>query len=95
MPGRFLRSVGQKVMPGGPILGCRMHEWHNELRKDDWGFAEKHPERVRKAAQRLLGNPDVHVRISAARAMKQLDAPGYRQFLKREPESWVREAVRE
>ena len=58
-------------------------------------FAKKHPERVRKAAQRLLDNPDAHVRISAARVMRQLDMPSYRRFLRREAESWVREAARE
>ena len=54
------------------------------------GFSKTQPERVRKAGISLLTNPDAHVRIEAARAIRSLDEPAFQSFLRRESEAWVR-----
>ena len=54
------------------------------------GFSKTQPERVRKASMSLLTNPDAHVRIEAARAIRNLDVRAFQSFLKRESEAWVR-----
>ena len=54
------------------------------------GFSKTQPERVRKAGISLLTNPDAHVRIEAARAIRSLDEPVFESFLKGESKSWVR-----
>ena len=63
------------------------------------GFSESHPKRVSDTAQKLLQDPNPHVRISAARTLKALDTPkatsAYRVHLNKESEDWVRQAIRE
>ena len=54
------------------------------------GFSKTQPERVRKVGISLLTNPDSHVRIEAARAIRSLDEPAFQSFLRRESEAWVR-----
>ena len=54
------------------------------------GFSNTQPERVKKTAQRLLQNSDAHVRIESARAMRSLDEPSFRSFLRTESKVWVR-----
>ena len=58
-------------------------------------FSSSQPDRVQSAAQNLLESSDPHLRIEAAREMRQLDMPAFKNFLDREPEAWVRQAVRE
>ena len=58
------------------------------------GFSKTQPERVRKAGISLLTNPDAHVRIEAARAIRSLDEPAFQSFLSRENEAWVRMEAR-
>ena len=55
------------------------------------------PERnkVRKVAEHLMESPEAQLRIAAAREMRKIDPPAYRQFLQKESKAWVREAARE
>ena len=43
----------------------------------------------------LMESPEAQLRIAAAREMRKIDPPAYRQFLQRESKAWVREAARE
>jgi hypothetical protein len=54
------------------------------------GFYKTQPQRVKRLAARLLKHPNAHVRISAARFMRSVDAPRFKRFLKSESDSWVR-----
>ena len=54
------------------------------------GFSKTEPERVKKLAERLLHHRNAQVRISAARAVRSLDAARFESFLKAEKDSWVR-----
>jgi len=54
------------------------------------GFSKTEPERVEKLAKRLLQHRNAQVRISAARAVRSLDAPSFESFIKSEKDSWVR-----
>ena len=54
------------------------------------GFSKTEPERVKKLAERLLQHRDAQVRISAARAVRSLDAPSFETFINSEKDSWVR-----
>ena len=54
------------------------------------GFSKTEPDRVKKLAERLLQHRNAQVRISAARAVRSLDAPSFESFLKAEKDSWVR-----
>ena len=54
------------------------------------GFSKTEPERVKKLAERLLLHRNAQVRISAARAVRSLDAARFDSFLKAEKDSWVR-----
>jgi len=54
------------------------------------GFSKTEPERVKKMAKRLLQHRNAQVRISAARAVRILDAPSFESFIKSEKDSWVR-----
>ena len=54
------------------------------------GFSKTEPERVKKMAKRLLQHRNAQVRISAARAVRSLDAPSFEIFIKSEKDSWVR-----
>ena len=54
------------------------------------GFSKTEPERVKKLAERLLQHRNAQVRISAARAIRSLDAPLFDHFIKSEKDSWVR-----
>ena len=54
------------------------------------GFSKTEPERVKKLAERLLLHRNTQVRISAARAVRSLDAARFESFLKAEKDSWVR-----
>ena len=58
------------------------------------GFSKTQPERVRIAGMSLLTNPDAHVRIEAARAIRSLDEPAFQSFLSTESEPWVRMEAR-
>ena len=53
-------------------------------------FSKTEPERVKKLAKRLLQHRNAQVRISAARAVRILDAPSFESFIKSEKDSWVR-----
>ena len=57
------------------------------------GFSKTEPERVKKLAERLLHHRNAQVRISAARAVRSLDAARFESFLKAEKDSWVRKAA--
>jgi len=61
------------------------------------GFSNSQPERVQQAAQKLLGNSNPYVRISAVRALRQLDTSNsgsaYRNYLNTEKEAWIRQAI--
>ena len=59
------------------------------------GFSKTEPERVIKIAERLLQHSNVQVRISAARAVRSLDAPLFESFIKSEKNSWVRKKTLE
>ena len=59
------------------------------------GFRKTEPERVKKLAERLLKHGNAQVRISAARAVRSLDAPLFESFIKSEKDSWVREKTLE
>lgn len=54
------------------------------------GFSKTEPDRVKKLAERLLKHRNAQVRISAARAVRSLDAVRFESFLKAEKDSWVR-----
>ncbi len=54
------------------------------------GFSKTEPERVKKLAERLLLHRNAQIRISAARAVRSLDAARFESFLKAEKDSWVR-----
>ena len=54
------------------------------------GFSKTEPERVKKLAERLLHHRNAQVRISAARAVRSLDAARFESFMKAEKDSWVR-----
>ena len=54
------------------------------------GFSKTEPERVKKLAERLLQHHNAQVRISAARAVRSLDAPSFESFINSEKDSWVR-----
>jgi len=54
------------------------------------GFSKTDPQRVTQLAAHLLKHHNAQVRISAARAMRTLDAPRFKSFLKSESDSWVR-----
>ena len=54
------------------------------------GFSKTEPERVKKLAERLLLHRNTQIRISAARAVRSLDAARFESFLKAEKDSWVR-----
>ena len=54
------------------------------------GFAKSDPQRVTQLAEHLLKHRNAQVRISAARAMRNLDALRFEKFLKTESDSWVR-----
>mgnify|MGYP007000168845 len=58
-------------------------------------FSRSEPDRVRKVAEHLMESPEAQLRIAAAREMRKIDPPAYRQFLQRESKAWVREAARE
>ena len=53
-------------------------------------FSKTEPERVKKLAKRLLKHRNAHVRVSAGRAIRSLDAPRFKSFIKSEKDSWVR-----
>jgi len=55
-----------------------------------YGFIKTDPERVKKLAERLLQHRNAQVRISAARAVRSLDAPSFESFINSEKDSWVR-----
>ena len=57
------------------------------------GFSKTEPERVKKLAESLLLHRNAQVRISAARAVRSLDAARFESFLKAEKDSWVRKEV--
>ena len=57
------------------------------------GFSNTEPERVKKLAERLLHHRHAQVRISAARAVRNLDAARFESFMKAEKDSWVRKEV--
>ena len=57
------------------------------------GFSKTEPERVKKLAKRLLLHRNAQVRISAARAVRSLDAARFDSFLKAEKDSWVRKVA--
>jgi len=59
------------------------------------GFSKTEPERVKKLAERLLLHRNAQVRISAARAVRSLDAARFDRFLKTEKNSWVRKEAQE
>ena len=54
------------------------------------GFSKIKPVRVKKLAERLLLHRNAQIRISAARALRNLDKPQFERFLKAEKSSWVR-----
>ena len=54
------------------------------------GFSKTEPERVKKLAERLLLHRNAQVRITAGRALRSLDTPSFRRFLKVEKNAWVR-----
>ena len=54
------------------------------------GFSKTEPERVKKLAERLLLHRNAQIRISAARAVRSLDAARFESFMKAEKDSWVR-----
>ena len=54
------------------------------------GFSKTEPERVKKLAERLLLHRNTQIRISAARALRSLDAARFESFMKAEKDSWVR-----
>ena len=54
------------------------------------GFSKTEPERVKKLAERLLLHRNTQIRISAARAVRSLDAARFESFMKAEKNSWVR-----
>ena len=59
------------------------------------GFSESDPDRVRRTAEHLMRSSEAHLRIAAAREMRRIDTPTFKSFLNREPEEWVREAVKQ
>ena len=54
------------------------------------GFSKTEPERVKKLAERLLLHRNAQVRITAGRALRSLDTPSFKRFLKVEKNAWVR-----
>tara|TARA_Y100000294_G_scaffold76095_1_gene71775 strand:+ start:1224 stop:1748 length:525 start_codon:yes stop_codon:yes gene_type:complete len=59
------------------------------------GFSESDPDRVRRTAEHLMRSSEAHLRIAAAREMRRIDTSTFKSFLNREPEEWVREAVKQ
>lgn len=63
------------------------------------GFSESHPQRVLDMAEKLLQNANPHVRISAARSLRQLNSAraksAYQNYLKGEKEDWILQAIQE
>ena len=58
-------------------------------------FSRSEPVMVLMVAEHLMESPEAQLRIVAAREMRKIDPPAYRQFLQRESKAWVREAARE
>ena len=54
------------------------------------GFAKTQPKRVKQLAARLLNHRNAHLRISAARYMREVDVIQFKSFLNAEKDSWVR-----
>ncbi len=62
-------------------------------------FADTQPARVQQAARKLLSNSNAQVRISAARALRNLNTDDarstFQRYLGTEKEAWVKQAVQE